>query len=266
MKHSGPRCRTTRRLASLLPTGLLALLLGGCGLWRPAKVPMDTVWQKSSCSKPANTLLVMLPGAYSHPDEFVSEGFQAALDERRLAVDVVRVDAHLGYYNNGSIFDRLRDDVTVPARARGYKSVWVLGISVGGLGSLGYALMHPGEMDGLVTLAPYLGERITSTEIANAGGLATWRAPVAPLLSSDQRDQRLWRWLQGYGTRPPPADHPPLYLGYGLGDRFVFSHRLLAAVLPAERVFTTEGGHDWPEWRRLWRSILPTLPLPACAG
>lgn len=58
----------------------------------------------------------------------------------------------------------------------------------------------------------------------------------------------------------------PLYLGYATDDRFAFSHRLLAAALPPERVFTTEGGHDWPEWTRLWRRMLPTLPLPGCPG
>jgi hypothetical protein len=55
-------------------------------------------------------------------------------------------------------------------------------------------------------------------------------------------------------------------MGYGVDDRFAFSHRLLAAALPADRVFTTEGGHDWPEWMRLWRRMLPTLPLPGCPG
>ena len=247
-----------------LLAGALPLLLGGCGLWRAAKVPMDSTLSKSPCTAHADTLLVLLPGAYSHPDEFVREGFLTALDERRLAVDVLRADAHLGYYNNGTIFERLQQDVIAPARVQGYRAIWILGISVGGLGALGYAQMHPGEIAGIVALAPYLGERLTSTEIANAGGLARWRAPAGPL-PDDKGEQRLWRWLQRYGTDARGPDLPPLYLGYGLSDRFEFSHRLLAAVLPPERVFTTEGGHDWPPWRRLWRSMLPTLPLPACA-
>ncbi|VTU17030.1 Alpha/beta hydrolase family protein [Variovorax sp. SRS16] len=259
MKHVGQSAMR----ALLAATGALSLLLGGCGLWRPAKVPMDSTLSKSSCTASAETLLVMLPGAYSRPDEFVREGFLAALDERRLAVDVLRVDAHLGYYNNGSIFERLQADVFAPARAQGYRSIWILGISVGGLGALGYAEMHPGEIAGIVALAPYLGERLTSTEIANAGGLARWRAPAGPL-SNDKGEQRLWRWLQRYGTGASSPDLPPLYLGHGQSDRFAFSHQLLAAVLPPERVFTTEGGHDWPQWRRLWHRMLPTLPLPAC--
>jgi hypothetical protein len=31
-------------------------------------------------------------------------------------------------------------------------------------------------------------------------------------------------------------------------------------------VFTTEGGHDWPQWSQLWRKMLDVLPLPARSG
>jgi len=247
-----------------------ALLVGGCGGLRTTQVPMASFLEKSSCTPNADTLLVMLPGAYSHPDEFVREGFVKALDESRLAADVLRVDAHLGYYNDKTILDRLQQDVMAPARRKGYKAVWIVGISVGGFGGLLYAQTHPGELAGLVTLAPYLGERVLGTDIANAGGLTRWQGPLSAPPGSDPRtpnEIQLWQWLRGYvGASHAFGTRPPLYLGYGLDDRFVFSHRLLAAALPAERVFTTEGGHDWPAWTRLWRRILPTLPLPGCPG
>ena len=166
----------------------------------------------------------------------------------------------------GIVIERLRNDVIAPAQAQGYSAIWVLGISLGGFGGMLYAQERPGELAGLVALAPYLGERATSTEIDNAGGLARWQAPVGwlDLTQKEPREQALWRWLQGYSATVRPSARPPLYLGYGVDDRFRFSHRLLAATLPPERVFTTEGGHDWPQWRRLWRAMLPTLPLPAC--
>jgi pimeloyl-ACP methyl ester carboxylesterase len=239
-------------------------LLAGCASMRPPKVSMDAFLHKSPCAADARTLLVLLPGAYSEPDEFVREGFVAAVEERRLAVDVLRVDAQLAYYTQGMpIVRRLQEDVLVPARARGYTSVWIAGISAGGLGAIAYAADHPGELAGIVALAPYLGERVTSLDIAHAGGLQHWHAPTAEL-PGDRGEQRLWGWLQRYGTEPGAADLPPLYLGFARDDRFAFSHELLAAVLPAERVFRTEGGHDWPEWRRLWLRMLPVLPLPHC--
>lgn len=259
-----PNTFPMRRLAALCACLLLA---SGCAT-RKTVVPMATQTDRSACAATTDTLLVLLPGAYSDPQEFEREGFITAVRERNLAVDVQRVDAHLGYYSNGSIVDRLHDDVIAPARAKGYRSIWVVGISVGGFGGMIYAESRPGELAGLVTLAPYLGERLTSTEIDNAGGLARWYAPVGALdmTQREPRELRLWRWLQGYAVRPQPADRPPLWLGYGDSDRFAFSHRLLAAVLPTDRVATTPGGHDWPEWRRLWQSLLPRLPLPVCKG
>lgn len=226
---------------------------------------MATTTEPSDCPDQTSTLLVLLPGAYSAPQEFVDAGFGAAVRERGLAVDVLRVDAHLGYYDNaGSLLLRLDQDVIRPARARGYRSIWLAGISIGGFGSLAYAASRPGEVAGVIVLAPYLGERLTSTVIDNAGGLAQWRStlPTPDAGPRERRELQLWQWLQAYATTP--AERPPLWLGYGVDDRFAFSHRLLAAVLPADHVATTPGGHDWPEWSRLWGDLLPRLPLPGC--
>jgi len=246
-----------------------ALLVVACGGVRKATAPMATSLEKSSCARSdVDTLLVMLPGAYSTPNEFEREGFVRAVRDNRIAADVMLVDAHLGYYNNKTILDRLSADVMAPARNQGYKHIWFVGISLGGFGGMLYAQTHPGELAGLVTLAPYLGERTLGTDIANAGGLAKWNGPLVDPAESPPRtpnETQLWQWLRGYtGFTNTAGARPPLYLGYGVDDRFAFSNRLLAEVLPAERAFTTEGGHDWPEWTRLWRRMLPTLPLPGC--
>ena len=259
-----------RRISSL-SIALCALLGAGCAS-RPASVPMPLRFDAGACLAQTSTLLVLLPGARSSIDEFEREGFMDAVRQRRLAVDMVRADAHLGYYDDTLAgVRRLREDVIEPARARGYRSIWIAGISLGGLGGVLYAQAHPTELDGLVLIAPYLGERATATEIGNAGGLARWQAPTGPVLPArreprESRDPALWRWLQTQtqAAQDPAMKGPPLYLGYGQDDRFAFSHRLLAAALPAGRVATTPGGHDWPEWKRLWQSLLSTLPLPSC--
>lgn len=261
--------RPARRLPMLCLV-CAALWLAGCGGLRRAEGPLATTLEKSRCAPRADTLLVLLPGAYSTPGEFLREGFVEALNDNRLAVDALLVDAHLGYYNARNILERLETDVIAPARRDGYRAIWIAGISIGGFGGLLYAQTHPGELAGVVALAPYLGERALAADIANAGGLARWRGPLEAAPGSDPRrpgEAALWQWLRGYaGTHAAFGARPPLYLGYAVGDRFAFSHRLLAAALPPERVFTTEGGHDWPEWMRLWRRMLPTLPLPGCPG
>lgn len=248
---------------------LCALALGGCA-WlmprRPNRIPMDLLKPEGPCRGRAPALVVMLPGAYSLPAEFVDEGFTAALRRSGAGVDVVIADAHLGYFGDGSVLRRLREDVVLPARAAGYRQVWLVGISLGGYAALAYAMRHGDEVDGIVALAPYLGPRRLQQEIAAAGGPRAWRASAAPAdpaapASEDGLDRGLWAWLAG---PPPPL---PIYLGYGVDDRFADAHRVLAGLLPAERVDTAPGGHDWPAWRVLWQSWLARGLLPTgCAA
>lgn len=251
------RCRITLLCSA-------ALLATGCVNLRSTSAPMYTQTDASQCTVRADTLIVMLPGVYSYPEEFVREGFVKAVQDRRIAADVVRVDAHLGYYEKNVFVERLRQDVIAPAKARGYRAIWIFGISLGGFGGLIYAQEHPEDIAGVVALAPYLGAPAVSDEVAKAGGLMRWSA--AANSSGDERSQRetaLWTSLKRYGS-PTAATLPQLWLGYGKADRFAPSNGLLGAVLPPERVFTTEGGHDWAPWLRLWTSALATLPVPRC--
>ncbi len=212
----------------------------------------------------SETLLVFLPGAFLKPEEFEREGFINAVRERDLAADALLVDADVSYYYDQTFIERLHHDILAPQRALGYRSIWLVGISIGGFGALIHELANPGAVDGIVALAPYLGRRPLGAEIHKAGGLRTWKAPEGP--PPDQEvDRKLWPWLQQYAAATPAKGLPPLYLGFGLSDRFASNHRLLADALPEGRVFTTEGGHDWPQWSQLWRKVLDVLPLPARA-
>ncbi len=209
----------------------------------------------------SDTLLVFLPGAFLKPEEFEREGFVSAVQERDLAADSLLVDADVSYYYDQTFIERLQQDVIEPQRAVGYRKVWLVGISIGGFGALIHELAKPGTVDGIVTLAPYLGRRPIGAEIQKAGGLRAWKAPEGP--PPDQEvDRKLWPWLQQYASPARPEKLPPLYLGFGLSDRFAANHRLLAEALPTGHVFTTEGGHDWPQWSQLWRKMLDVLPLP----
>ena len=225
---------------------------------------MDTHFKPAHSDTRSDTLLVFLPGAYLSPDEFEREGFVSAVRERDLAADVLLVDANVAYYYDQTFIERLNEDVLAPQRARGYRTIWLVGISIGGFGALIHELARPGMVDGIVALAPYLGRRPIGAEIHKAGGLRSWKAPEGPP-PDDEVDRKLWPWLQQYADVKPAEKLPPLYLGYGLADRFASNHRLLAEALPEDRVFTTEGGHDWPQWSRLWRRVLDVLPLPLAA-
>jgi pimeloyl-ACP methyl ester carboxylesterase len=220
------------------------------------RTPMQTLRIASTCGAQAPALVVMLPGVYSRPEDFVDEGFVDALRRRAVAADVWIADAHLGYVIDKSLFVRLHDDVIGAARAQGYRRVWLLGISLGGFGALGYALQHEAELEGVIALAPYLGPRPLELEIAAAGGPKAWQAPAAAP-SADEPDRALWAWLAAGAPRLP------IYLGWGREDRFATINAMAGALLPPERISQVPGGHDWPAWRALWegwldRGLLPT--------
>jgi pimeloyl-ACP methyl ester carboxylesterase len=191
--------------------------------------------------------MVWLPGAYHAAQDFLTAGFAEAVHARQLALDLTFVDLELEHVGDRGALRRLRSDVVLPARAAGV-SVWLGGISLGGLFALDYAALHPDELDGLCLLAPYLGNRMLTAEIAQAPGLAAWQPGE---LAETDEERRIWRYIK---TRR--AGSRPLYLGFGQDDRFSPAHELLAATLPPDSVDVIAGGHDWSTWLRLWENFL----------
>jgi len=195
----------------------------------------------------APTRMVWLPGAYHAARDFLTAGFAEAVRLRRIALDLIFVDMDMAHVGDRSALQRLRSDIVLPARAAGV-SIWLGGISLGGLFALDYAASHPGELDGLCLLAPYLGNRMLIAEIANAQGLARWQPGE---LAETDEERRIWRYIKNRH-----ADSRPLYLGFGREDRFAAAHELLAATLPADSVEVIAGGHEWSTWVRLWENFL----------
>lgn len=206
------------------------------------------------------TLVVLLPGRYDSPKDFGQAGFPEMAARAGAEVDMVAVEAHLGYYLKKIIVDRLHEDVIAPARRR-YERIWLVGVSVGGTGALAYAESHPENVDGIVLLAPFLGEEKVIGEVAAAGGLRGWKPPQPP--APDDYQRRLWAWLKRY--EGGSEGQIPLYLGYGTRDSFARANGMLGEILPGERVLTVSGGHDWKAWRALWAELVRALltPVPA---
>jgi pimeloyl-ACP methyl ester carboxylesterase len=208
-----------------------------------------------SPSQPAKCLFVLLPGAGDHAERFREQGFVEDLQNSKLSIDIRATDATMGYYMKGTLLDRLEADVIAPARARGYEEIWLVGPSMGGLGSLLYSRTHSAEVTGVLAIAPFLGDEDLIEEIAAAGGLRQWQAPPRDdAMSRDNYQRELWRWLQAATQGREAA--PAIFLGYGASDRLSRADSLLAEALPASRVFLTTGGHEWPAWRRVLASFL----------
>jgi pimeloyl-ACP methyl ester carboxylesterase len=256
-EKSSPRLRVSGGWGALRAR---ALLVAGCFRPGPTTVPMRTL-EISEASPGSRCLVIFLPGRGDTPEHFVRNGFPEKLRQAGSHCAMMGVDSHLGYFAERSITRRLEEDVLGPARARGYNEIWLVGISLGGFGSLLYTKDHPGEIAGIVALAPYLGDRKLTDEIAAAGGAEAW----TPRESSGEKDfLAFWSWLKGYKhpTVEPDAGHPPLFLCIGSRDRFAKPNGLVADLLPADHVFHVPGGHTWAAWRRGWDAFLASRYVP----
>ncbi len=209
---------------------------------------MRSVLNSAVAGTTAATRIVCLPGAYHSPEDFLAAGFDGSVRRRRLPIDLLFVDLEMQHLGDRAALEQLKHRVVQPARAQGCRSLWFLGVSLGGFVALDYLESNPGDLDGVCVLAPYLGNRMLTREIAGARGLSAWNAgELAPL--DDER--RIWRFLQ-----EQDAHSRVLYLGFGRDDRFAQAHRLMADSLPPEAVDVIPGGHDWRTWSALWENFL----------
>jgi pimeloyl-ACP methyl ester carboxylesterase len=192
--------------------------------------------------------MIWLPGAYHSAQDFLDAGFAQAVLVRNIPLDLIFVDLVLLHLADRSALERLQSEVVRPARARGI-SVWLGGVSLGGMMALEIAAAYAGEIDRLCLLAPYLGNRMLTAEIAAAPGIRNWE-PGELAQADDER--RIWRYIKAHGA----DSRPILYLGFGQDDRFAAAQTLLADALPADSVNVVKGGHDWRTWTMLWENFL----------
>ena len=198
----------------------------------PTEVPLDTALAKEHLHAEADTLLVLLPGADTQPDEFAREGFGDATGRapgwRSTCCGPTRTSATTTTRQDRR---RLSDDVVAPARSRGYRAIWLVGISLGGFG--GWSMRdaprrtrrrcRPGALSGRAPrergdrqcrrpapAGPAPLERSwpaatcarrTNAAVALPEGL--WRAPPATSARAAALPG-LWP-RRSPGTRPPPA-------------------------------------------------------------
>ena len=194
----------------------------------------------------APDMVVLLPGAYMKPEDFVEAGFFSAVERRRLKLDIAAVELDLDTISEGSAVADVLDQIVLPAR-QNHERVWLGGISLGGLLTLSLNADRPGTVDGLCLIAPYPGSRLTTKPIANAGGIDAW-IPSAEQL--DDPEFRVYRWLKQV------PDNLPAFIGYGTEDRFADGMATIAGRFPTPARQTIPGGHEWPVWQLLWEHFL----------
>ncbi len=237
--------------AAFVVAALLAL--AGCLPTRDAGEPIAS--QLIQAQQPGQRLVVVLPGRADDLDALRRSGMAEAIQGAWPDADVLLAEVTLGDYMRGDAPERLRAEVIVPARERGrYREVWLAGASMGGMGTLMYDRLYPGEMDGLVLLAPYLGNAGLVKEIADAGGVAQWEAGPPQAADADGWQRELWRHIQGAARDPDAAGR--IWLAYGDRDRLRKAFPQLIPALRQDQVLVREGGHTWTVWSPAMGEVL----------
>jgi pimeloyl-ACP methyl ester carboxylesterase len=231
-----------------------AVLLSGCF---SGKAPLDVLKYEA---RPRNeNLIVFMRGmggtlncVIDSHGCFETESFVTAVLDRGLPYDMVAPNAHFGYYRERTLQERLRTDVILPARAAGYRKIWLVGVSMGGLGALLYTCLHPEDVQGVLTLGPYLGDDDIIEEIMDAGGVSEWQPGEYDPTEDWQR--MLWDWLKHY---PHQSDsRAPIYIGIADADPYFRDQELLAQYLPSGRAIMVEGKHRFSTFKKAWEIFL----------
>ena len=225
------------------------LLLIGCVRSTESPIPVKIY---NSNNGQTDELIIFLPGRGDDMGAFEHSGFIDTLHQSsRKAADSIVVDAHLGYYLDDSLPERIHQDVLLPFRQRGYKRFIIVGISLGGYGALWINHKYSNLISGMVLIAPYLGEKSLIEQIEAEGGVHSWRQQLD---HDPGRDEKVWVWIDDMGGSDS-MDNQSLILAIGLEDSYLGATELLADSYSSSQLFKHSGGHNWKTWRPLWSEI-----------
>lgn len=251
-----------RMRPSTLLHPLIALLLAACSAGGDVKRPIPTLLVPAT--QPAHRLVVMLPGRGDDLDSLARRGVAQIIRDQWPDADVVLTGLTMPFYRQGRAAQRLHQEVLRPARARHYDQVWLAGISLGGLGALVYDRAYPGEVDGMLLISPYLGDKALYREIQAAGGLARWQPGPEQAFTPETYQRELWRYIRHWSVDPARAQS--VWVAYGDKERFRDRIALLAAQLPPGHAFELPGHHNWTLWKPAARTLLEharLAPVPS---
>lgn len=204
----------------------------------------------------SHRLVVVLPGRRDSLESLRRSGVGEAVQRVWPDADVLFAELSMPYYLDRSAARRLHDEVLMPARRRAYTEIWLVGASLGGMGQILYDRMYPGQVDGMVLLAPYTGERGIHDEIRSAGGVRQWN-PAERVRDAEDWQRDLWAHLRTWGEEPERTRN--VWLGYGDNDYLREGMPLVAEILPQRHVLVRPGKHAWSTWTPLTEDIFRAI-------
>ena len=223
----------------VLQAVLVATLLSACVAKGDPSQPIPTATVPATSGK-ADRLVIVLPGRADDLGRLQNSGVADSIHQAWPDADVVFAELTLDFYREGDAPKRLRTEVIAPLRARGYREVWMAGASMGGMGTLMYDAQFPGEFDGMLLLAPYLGDFDLLLEIDFAGGVRNGMAARRKASPEQSWQRDVWRYIKQLAD--DPARSQRIWLAYGDEDRLRKAMPLFVPALDAKQVFVRDGG------------------------
>lgn len=247
-----------RSLLRSLSLVLVLVTLSGCVVIGNAKAPISSQLVPAKTAAAERTLIVVLPGFGVDADSVRKHQIPEALQANWPEADVLLTSATFAYYTRGTLATRLHEDIIQPARQQGYRHIWLAGGSMGGTGVLFYENAYPGEMSGLVMMAPWLGSSDILEEVEKAGGILQWNpGPVPEKVDGDNFEREMWRTIKSWQLDPERGQR--VWLICGTEDRLLAPSRLMAPALPAGHYVEIPGGHDWDTFQNATRKIVAEI-------
>lgn len=241
---------------------LLAALIAGCANMGDRRQPIPTQMMPAPSGALATIkpLVVVLPGRRDNVEVMARYGIAEAIQRSWPDADVMLTSATMDYYLEGNLAQRLHAQIVLPARARGVREIWLVGASLGGMGALLYERQYPGEVQGLVLLAPYLGESGLLREITQAGGIGAWQPDTPPQPMSPGTHQiELWRFLQTWKDDLHRGER--VWIAYGDQDRLRDAIPVIAPLVPCTQILKRPGGHKWSVWTPAAEEVFRLIAL-----
>jgi len=162
--------------------------VAACDALRPLQNPIPVRFYDGSASRTGD-LVIFLPGLGDDIEAFERAGFIDLLRRSSRPMDAIVADAHFGYYFDGSFLDRIYEDIVLPFESAGYSRFILVGVSLGGLGSIRLKQSLGDRISGIVLVGPFLGEEDLIDEIENAGGVRNWRKHLS---YEPKREEQVW--------------------------------------------------------------------------
>ena len=153
---------------------IFVVCIVSCSFNLDVNKPVDLLWDKFG--KNTDSLIVFLPGLYDTAEVFEKEQFFTIAREAGIKADMVAANIHIWHLVQEKMVERIEKDIFQYVKNKGYKNIWFVGVSLGGLNSLLFYQKHTSDVCGVVVISPYTADKELTKELKQAGGIRNWQA------------------------------------------------------------------------------------------